>query len=147
MIACSYHSPRVSFVKKLFFTKLTLVFFEVVKMKEWIKKVLIILIIFVTIYFVLYKFVNIDENLNVPESAKVITMVNKKQAIAALSVIGTSIILEITAVIMFINKTVSPETFRINLVKLIALTLTFLVISGLSYYIYLLTSVTRISFI
>ena len=147
MIACSYHSPRVSFVKKLFFTKLTLVFFEVVKMKEWIKKVLIILIIFVTIYFVLYKFVNIDENLNVPESAKVITMVNKKQAIAALSVIGTSIILEITAVIMFINKTVSPETFRINLVKLIALTLTFLVISGLSYYIYLLTSVTRISFL
>ena len=70
MIACSYHSPRVSFVKKLFFTKLTLVFFEVVKMKEWIKKVLIILIIFVTIYFVLYKFVNIDENLNVPESSK-----------------------------------------------------------------------------
>lgn len=116
-------------------------------MKEWINKVIIILIIFFAIYFVLYKFVNIDENSNVPEAAKVITMVNKKQAIAALSVIGTSIILEITAVIMFINKTVSPETFRINLVKLIALTLTFLVISGLSYYIYLLTSVTRISFI
>ena len=116
-------------------------------MKEWIKKMLIILLIFVAIYLVLYKFVNIDENLSVPDSAKIITMANKKQAIAALSLIGTSIILEITAVIMFINKTVSPETFRINLVKLIALTLTFLVISGLSYYIYLLTSVTRISFI
>ena len=116
-------------------------------MKEWINKVLIILLIFFAIYFVLYKFVNIDENSNVPESAKVITMANKKQAIVALSVIGTSIILEITVVIMYINKTVSPESFRINLVKLIALTLTFLVISGLSYYIYLLTSVTRISFI
>lgn len=116
-------------------------------MKEWIKKTLIILLIFVAVYLVLYKFVNIDENLSVPDSAKIITMANKKQAIAALSVIGTSIILEITSVIIFINKTVSPETFKINLIKLIALTLMFIVISGLSYYIYLLKSVTRISFI
>lgn len=116
-------------------------------MKEWIRKTLAIIVIFSGVYFALFNIINIDESANVQNNAKIVTHADKKLAVAALSVIGTSVILEVITIIMFINKTVSPESFKLNLIKLILLTITFIIVCGLSYYIYLAKSITRIVYV
>ena len=112
-------------------------------MKEWIKKILIIFLLFGITYIILFNIISIDENVDVPKKATVITTANKTLAIGSLSVIVVSIILEIYMIIKYINKTISPETFKINLIKLVIVTVALIIICTLCYYIYLVTSNTR----
>ena len=112
-------------------------------MKKWIRKASIVILIFGIIYMVLFNIIDISENTQVPDGATVITIANKKLSIASLSVIVVSVMLEIYMLIRCINKTVNPETFKMNLVKLILGTITIVIICTLCYYIYLLTNSTR----
>lgn len=112
-------------------------------MKEWIKKTIIVILIFGIVYMILFRFININENIEVPEGATSITTANKELSVGSLSVIGVSVILEIYMLIKYINKTVSPETFKMNLLKLVVGTIALVIICTLCYYIYILTNSTR----
>lgn len=112
-------------------------------MKEWIKKFLIIFLLFGITYIILFNIIIIDENVDVPRNAIVITTANKTLAIGSLSVIVVSIILEIYMLIKYINKTISPDSFKINLIKLVIVTVSLIAICALCYYIYVVTSNTR----
>ena len=45
--------------------------------------------------------------------------------------------------IKYINKTISPDSFKINLIKLVIVTVSLIAICALCYYIYVVTSNTR----
>ena len=112
-------------------------------MKEWIKKFLIIFLLFGITYIILFNIISIDENVDVPRNAIVITTANKTLAVGSLSVIVVSIILEIYMLIKYINKTISPDSFKINLIKLVIFTVALIIICALCYYIYVVTNNTR----
>lgn len=112
-------------------------------MKEWIKKFLILILIFGIFYIIFSKTINIDENVQVPKGKSVVTIANKNLAVSSLSIIGVCTVIEVYTVIKYINKTVSPDTFKINLIKLIVITVSVIVVCALCYYIYLITSATR----
>ena len=107
------------------------------------KKFLIIFLLFGITYIILFNIIIIDENVDVPRNAIVITTANKTLAIGSLSVIVVSIILEIYMLIKYINKTISPDSFKINLIKLVIFTVALIIICALCYYIYVVTSNTR----
>ena len=136
-IVCSYH--RANFVK--FF----LIFLKEKeeKYEKVDKKFLIIFLLFGITYIILFNIIIIDENVDVPRNAIVITTANKTLAIGSLSVIVVSIILEIYMLIKYINKTISPDSFKINLIKLVIFTVALIIICALCYYIYVVTSNTR----
>lgn len=115
-------------------------------MKEWVKKLIVVLILFGIIYIVLYNTIKINNKVEIPKNSKIITNVNKDIAIASLSVIGVSIIVEIYFVIKYINTTVSHDTFKKNLIKIIFISVLIVLICVLCYFIYILTSKTRIGF-
>lgn|SRR5574344_80691 len=116
-------------------------------MKECLKKLVILLIAFGIVYIAVYNIVNIDMNVHVPKDAKIITSANKNIATGALAVIGVSALLEVYELIKYINTTVSPETFKKNLVKLILLSIALVIICVLCYMIYMFTSVTRFTIV
>lgn len=112
-------------------------------MKEWIKIFLILILIFSIFYIIFSKTINIDENIQVPEEKGVVTIANKNLAVSSLSIIGVCTVIEVYTVIKYINKTVNTETFKINLTKLIIITISVIVVCTLCYYTYLVTSTTR----
>ncbi len=112
-------------------------------MKEWLRKLIVIVFIFVMIYIILSNVINIEEDIKLPKGAIINTTANKNIAICSLSGIVTCVIIEIYTIIKYINNTVNHETFKSNLLKLIGLTVAFMAICFILYYIYFMTSVTR----
>ncbi|MEG2310668.1 MAG: hypothetical protein RSB76_01615 [Clostridia bacterium] len=114
-------------------------------MKEWIRKIIVSLVLFSLIYIIVYNIFDVPNDIIIPNGATLIRDANKIYATTSITVIISAIILEVVAIFSFIEKTVSPQTNKINIIKLVIVSLLLFVISVYSYYVFKFTSVPIIS--
>ena len=115
-------------------------------MKKWIKNLVIIVAIFAISFIVIYNIVDINENVSLPKGATLVHMASKNMAVGSLAFIVTSVIIEIVTILRYINNTNSPEKFKSNVIKFLALTLVLLICCAFAYYFYKFNSINLYHF-